>query len=211
MTEFPVLVSPMRPRLISFVFPLAEALGRDAALTRPNASLVTICCSSCSLRSKASCSSAFRSASSSFFASSSSESVPSSDEPDDVGLSGRCTFLGPWTVSVDDEDAFLGRGELLPSELRRARTPRGVERRPDGDILPLPVSRLTAREATVCFSAECSSSKGLAGGWPVEGLETPGMSCNPRSSSWNLAWTRYSRYGSGTSRCAASPFPTRCD
>lgn len=179
--------TPIRPR--STAFPLFRP-GRDEALTRPNASFVIIRCSSCSLRSKASCSSAFLSASSSFLASSSSESEPSSSEDtEDVRLNGLCDFFASCRVRVEEDIAFFGRGELAPRELNRARTPRGVGPRPEDERRPLPVIRLTALLATVPLSTKGNSSRGLVGDC-IEGVNTPGISCSPRSSSRNLVWTR---------------------
>lgn len=210
--EFEVIDMCMcaRPRPVALPFPLALICGLGM-LTRPSASPVMITCRFFSLRSNSACSSTLRFASSSFSASSSSESVLCSDEDGDVGS--RCTRFffrreGPWprTVMVEEEAFFDGREAL--SEVSRARTPRAVPfiRLDDEDST---LVRLDAWYASAGFSWMNGKSSGR-GVTVADGLSAPldVMSCSPRRSSSYLICARYRRYGSGTSRWAASAFPT---
>jgi hypothetical protein len=53
-------------------------------------------------------------------------------------------LFGGWYVKVEDEVAFLGRDELFPNELKRARTPKGKPslelERPEPAIRPADLS-----------------------------------------------------------------------
>jgi len=136
--------NPVRKEFLTAPFPLNCALG---SLTRPNASLVIIFCSSASLRLRASSASCAFSASSSFLTRSSEESESSSESDGETGSSGvtfRCN--GCCNVNVDEEMTFRGP-ESDPRELRRARSPRDPPRRdpPMPDAAParlaVPLSR----------------------------------------------------------------------
>ena len=86
--------------------------------TNPRASFVIIFCNLINFRDKTSSSSAVLSASSLLV-----------HRPNQCHLEKRTvmvvtTLFGAWYVKVE-EVAFLGRDELFPSELRRARTPKG--------------------------------------------------------------------------------------
>lgn len=179
-------------------------------LTRPNASAVVRICSSFSCFSKCACSSFRRSASSCLSISSSSELVLPSDDDGVGGRNGRAERKAgpPCSVSVEEDEVRLGRGELAPRELRRARIPRGVELRPaEPDRRMLPAILLAARPATVCGDPSTKGNSSLPAEGDVDGVAMPGILLSPLSSSWNRAWTRYSRYGRGTSRRSASDFP----
>lgn len=185
-----------RPRSAVLFF---EFFGRVPP-TNPRASFVIIFCNSANFRDSASSSSAFLSASSSLIACSSSESLSPAEEDGDVGRKGAIDLFGACNVNVEDEVAFFGRGELFPSELRRARTPRGepsleFERPETPAIRPAAVSGLSPVGKSWCL------------GWAMIGLRAPWISFSPRISSWNLALTLYSKYGRGTCKCDAKPFP----
>jgi len=84
-------------------------------------------------------------------------------------------------------------------ELRRARTPSGVDNRRDEDSLAC----AERADSLLASDGRSPSLAGSPGGCWVVGLSTPRSPCNPFRSSSYLTCARYRRYGKGTASCSA--------
>jgi hypothetical protein len=127
--------------------------------------------------------------------------MSSSDDDGDGGSStgGRCVgflAMGVCSISVEEDVAFFECSEdgdeisLCPKELSLARIPNGVDPRPiEGETRVF--KRARVRPETV--SVEGSPNDTPDGGLGDIGLDSPGISCKPRKSSWYLACTLYSK------------------